>query len=861
VKLYLLLAARSLRARPLRMLLSGFGITLGVAAILAIGITNRSALNSVIRLFQDSAGKSNLAVTSAESGENGFPERGLANVERHPGVALAAPSIYLSTLLADQAASGDIAISFFGTSTAGLLLQGIDPRLDPQVRTYTLVKGRLLDETSEDEVVLVKDYADEHELRLDDSVEIVLPDGVKDLRLVGLIAKDGAGQQNNGAYGVLPLQTAQKLAGRGSRLDQIDVVVSTAFASSQALERLRLDLQASLGAGYAVVYPAAQGQQMAKMLSNYQIGLNFLSGMALFVGAFLIFNAFSMTVVERTREFGMLRTVGMSRRQVTGMILGEALLLGLVGSALGLVLGVALAGGLSRLMGVLLDQDLGTIQNLPYEMILTGFGVGVGVSLVAAGLPALQAGRVSPLEALRARSQASQGWLLRFGWVPGLVLLAVCAVILVLNPFPYDVQFRLGSLVVFGLFLGAALVIPASLVIWERVLRPFMGLFYGRSGRLGSANVRRSRQRTSLTVGALLIGVAMIVIVWAITDSFKGDLDEWLEGFIGGDIYVTSSLPMGQDVWRRLEATPGVAAATPVRYFEVKWQPHNGDQQNTLFMAIDPASYSRVSSFIFSAAEPDAPGALSRLAAGEVVFVSSVIAERFGVKPGDTISLLTKTGPRPFQVAAVVVDYYNQGMVFKGSWLDMNRYFRQENANAILLKVSPAYSPEDVAARIDTLYSERDRLVITTNQALMQRVSTLEEQAFSLFDVLALICMVVGFFGITNTLTMNVMERTRELGMLRGVGMTRRQVVGMILAEAAQMGLVGGVMGLILGAVLARIFMLAMTTMSGYRLAFVFPLEKALLALGIALLTSQAAALLPALRATRIRILEAIRYE
>jgi putative ABC transport system permease protein len=777
------------------------------------------------------------------------------------GIAMAVPSLNLSAVLVDQNSPVDVSISFFGFSAGGLLLQGVDPSLDRQVRTYNLVEGRFLENPGADEVVLVREFAVENELTVGKSFDIILPNGVASLRLVGLIAKEGPGQQNNGSFGVLPLRAAQKLTERVGSLDQVDLVVADEFAGQETLERLRANLQSRLGEDFTVTYPAAQGQRVTQMLSNYQIGLNFLSGMALFVGAFLIFNAFTMTIVERTREFGMLRTVGMNRRQVLLLVLGEAFLLGMIGSTLGLVLGVLMAGSLGSLMGVLLSLDIQTIANTPLDTAFTGFAMGVIASLMAAGLPALQASRISPLEALRARSLAREGWLLSKGWIPGGLILILSAVILIANPFPYDVQFRLGSLVVFALFLGTTLMIPASLGIWQRVLEPLIRVVYGRSAQLGSANLQRARLRTTLTVTALLAGVAMMVIVWSITDSFKGDLDEWLKGFVGGDLYITSSLPLRQDALYRVENVPGVAAVTPVRYFEVKWDTPAGARENVLFMGFEPGSYARVSSFIFTGKDVNGPDALARVAAGDTVFVSSVISERYGIQSGDAITLVTRSGPRRFLVAAVVVDYYNQGLVIKGSWFDMKRYFGQSDANTFLVKVQPGADPSGVASRIDDLYGKRDRLIITTNRALMQRISGLEQQAFGLFDVLALITMIVGFFGITNTLMMNVLERTRELGMLRAVGMARRQIWTMILSEAALMGLIGGIMGLILGVILARMFMLAMMSMSGYRLEFVFPIEKAILALVIGLLTSQLGALFPALRATRIRILEAIRYE
>jgi putative ABC transport system permease protein len=209
----------------------------------------------------------------------------------------------------------------------------------------------------------------------------------------------------------------------------------------------------------------------------------------------------------------------------------------------------------------------------------------------------------------------------------------------------------------------------------------------------------------------------------------------------------------------------------------------------------------------------------------------------------------------------VTVDFSNQGLVIDGSWRDMEHYFRLDGANTLLVKVTPGASPDRVGDEIDARYGEQERLVIVSNENLLSRITTLMSQAFSMFDVLALIAMLVGFMGITNTLTMNVMERTQEIGMLRAVGMTRGQVVRMILSEAALMGLIGGLMGLVFGVILSRLFLTAMTSMSGYRLTYVLPVENIVSAMVIAFLTSQLAALLPTLRASRTRILEAIQYE
>jgi putative ABC transport system permease protein len=355
-----------------------------------------------------------------------------------------------------------------------------------------------------------------------------------------------------------------------------------------------------------------------------------------------------------------------------------------------------------------------------------------------------------------------------------------------------------------------------------------------------------------------MIGVAMIVIVWVMTDSFKGDLDEWLQGYMGGDLYVTSVVPIRENVIRRIEGVPGVQAVAPVRYFEVEWRIPGTDWEKVNFMALDPATYSRVTSFVYSQGDSSS---LQKLALGEHVYISSVIAEKSGLQPGDSIWLKTRGGERRFTVAAVVVDFYNQGLVIDGSWQDMERYFRLRDANTLLVKVASGFTPDAVGDEIDRRYGDRERLVIESNQSLLGRISNLMQQAFRMFDVLALVAMLVGLFGITNTLTMNVIERTQEIGMLRSVGMTRSQVMRMILSEAALMGLIGGLMGLVFGVLLSRLFLTAMTSMSGYRITYVLPPDRMVMALVIALLTSQAAALFPTLRAARVRILEAVHYE
>ncbi len=861
MRLSRLLTFRSIRSRSLRFLLSAFGIILGVAGLLAIRATNQAALGSISKLFENTSGLAKLTVTSSAADGEGFSEEVTTVVERMEGIKVADPIVRANTDLVGNSSSPMLDIGLFGAGSGGLLLYGIDPAQEIQTRDYEILGGRFLSGNLKKwEVVLVESYAEDHEITVGDVIEIVTPNGIAKLKVVGLMGREGLGQSNNGSFGIVPIFAAQEIFDRGNKIDQIDVVPVSNTISTEDLAVLRSQLQERLGEKYSVTYPAGQGERMTQMLQNYQIGLNFMSGIALFVGAFLIYNAFAMTVIERTREFGMLRTIGMTRAQVMGQVLMEAAVLGGLGAGSGVGLGILLANGLTQLMEIILNQEIGTIQTAPSDI---GFSLslGIGVTFLAAGLPAFQAGRISPLEALRVRGKQQDGWMIRQGWIIGLLLLGGSIAILVINPFPYDVQFRMGSMTVFGLFTGATLLIPISVGTWERIARPLLKWIYGSSGSLGSRNVQRSRLRTTLTVAALMVGVAMVIMVRGMTESFAGDLRTWINAYLGGDIYVTSDVRLREEVGRRIQSLPGIQAVTPIRYFPVEWETPQDQTEDLTFMALDVNAYTRVTSFVFTGAQVNPQQAVIKLREEPTIFISSVLSEKYHLVAGDSMRLRTKKGFKEFQIAGVVVDFYNQGLVVQGSWETMRRFFNIRDPSVFLVKIQEGQSVENILSLIDSQYGRRYHLSLISNESIRARVSILMDQAFSMFDVMALISIVVGSLGVINTLTMSVIERTQEIGMLRAIGTTRGQIVRMVLAEAGLMGVIGGILGLATGVILARILFIGMTTMSGYELTFTLPPDGLTISLIVALVVSQLAAIPPALRAARVRIIEALHYE
>lgn len=855
------LAVRSLVARPLRTLLTTFGIVLGVAVILSINITNTSTLDAITTLFSESSGRTNLVVTNADLSLGGFDEGVIYRLESIPGVEAAVPLIQIQTLIADDASRGEINISFFGIVPGGLQIYGIDPAQDPLVRDYKIDSGIFLtQDMNELHIVLVREFAEENDLSLGKTITVRTPSGTARLKIIGLLSKEGPGQLNNGAFGVIPLGTAQKIFERPNQLDQVDILARPGERSPQQLDALKAVLQDRIGDEYSVVFPAAQGKRVSQMVSGYQTGLNIFSIISIFVGAFLIYNAFSMTVVERTREIGMLRTLGMTRWQIMRQILLEAVILGLAGSAIGIGLGIFLARGLIRITEVFLAQDVKEV-NIPTSALAVSAGIGIAATLLATAIPAWQAGRISPLEALRIRGNTDDTSAVRSGLRTGTVIMLASLVVIFLLRIPEPFGSRVNNMAVLGMMLGGALLIPASVGIWERFTRVWVRQLYGREGQLGSRNIERSRWRTALTVAALMIGVAMILSIRAVTIAFDRDIRSWIDVYIGGDLFVFSSIPMRNDLQAKLTAVQGVEAVTPIRYLDIKRIKPDGESEPLALTAVDPASYQRVTSFAFTESQGDPSQLMAQLAQGDTIFVSSVLAEKYGLGQGDVLVLKTRRGEREFKVAAVVVDYYNRGMVVQASWRDLKRYFQVDDASAYLIKVDPEADEAAVRQQIDKLYGKRRNLTIQSNQSLKSNALGLIDQTSSLFDVLAFIAMIVASLGVVNTMTMNVLERTRELGMLRSLGMTRWQMTKMILAEALLIGVIGGGLGLIFGLFQSRVVISTVNASAGYNLTYILPTQGILVSIVIALVVSQLAAIFPAARAARLRIIEAIQFE
>jgi len=862
----IVLAFRNMRARWMRTALTGLGIVLGVAVILAIAIANDSTLRSIRAVFDETTGQASLVVLPSTASGEGLAGGTLARVAAVEGVTAAAPAVQAVTLLAREAENWQIAIGINGQVAGNhLVLFGVDPRLDRQVRQYDLAAGRWL-ESDAYEAILTDKYALDRGLAVGDDLVILTPAGQARLEIVGLVAYGGAGLINDGSVAFVPLPVAQDLFARGDSLDEVAVVAAPETAASPAaLADLKERLADRLGQGYEVVYPAARGQLVSQMLATYQQGLSFFSVVALFVGAFLIYNAFSMTILERTRELGLLRALGMNRRQIFQLVLAEAAVLGGLGSALGVAFGLALARGLIVMLGGVVATEINTIS-VPLDGLAQSLAVGGVVTVGSALAPALQAARTSPLEALRVVGRSAAARPRRSSVFSGAALLFTAWAALYPLEWRPEVNFPVGSAAILLLMLGATLLVPAVAPPAERLARPLALAVFGPEGALGAGNVRRAAGRTALTVAALLVGIAMVIANSALATAFTRDISGWIETALGGDLYVRAPLPLREQFERQLAAVPGVGAITKIRYFPVRVAPADvppgGEVDDDLiFAALDPASYRSVADIEFAAGQGDPEAAWARLAQGDALFISTVVADLFDVGQDDTFRLVTRRGEHDFQVAAVVVDFTGQGFIVSGVWSDMRRWFGHSGVDRFTIAVAPGHTTAQVQTAIEDRYGASRNVSVETIEEFKAKILEVSAQSFRLFDVLSVIGLVVAALGVINTLMMNVLERQREIGSLRAMGLTRWQTTKMVLAEAATLGVIGGAFGLGFGYALSQVFVNALNEMTGYDLVYVFEWAPFLAGAVVAVVVSQLAALYPAWKAAGVNIVEAVKHE
>jgi putative ABC transport system permease protein len=851
---------QGLLGRKLRTTLTALAVVLGVAMVSGTYVltdTISKAFNSIFEgSYKDTSavisGKE--VVKEAASGKATVPKSLLTRVSRLPGVAAASGAIY------DVSGTTDVADLIgrdgkqLGSSQQPHFGWGFDPRKE-RFNPLTLTAGKWAD--GSDQVVVDAGTAKNENYAVGDEIRVSAEGPTRSFHISG-VAKFGDVDSIGGAtFAVFDVPTAQAVLGKAGELDAIFLATKPGVADADLARQVRPLLPRSA----EVKTGAEQGQANAKEIND---GIKFIqyfllafAAVSLIVGSFVIFNTLSMTVAQRLRELATLRTLGASRRQVLRSVLLEGFLTGLVAAIVGLLCGFLLAKGLNALFKAL-DVDLpsqGVV--LKARTVIVSLLIGVGVTVLATISPARRATRIPPIAAVREGATLPVS---RFGSPLTATVVFVLAVVALLVGLFAGLSTGPGLLLIglgcLGLFVGVGLVS-------SRLVRPLAGILGapgerlgGAPGRLARENATRNPTRTARTAGALMIGLALVTLVATLGAGLKGTTRRALEDQVRSDYVVTSDNgfdPFTSSAGGAVARVPGVAVASSVR--NDRGSAFGSDVNVT---GVDPATIGNVYDYRW-----DKGSDLALLGLGfDGAVVRNQFADDHELGLGSRFTVTTPQGKRvPLVVRGIYKPPAEQLDPLLGEVTLAKRafdvHFPRPKDLFVFVDTSRGVTPDTTGALERALDPYPDAVVRTKADWVDKRAGGID-QTLNVFYVLLALSIVTSLFGMVNALALAVFERTRELGMLRAVGLTRRQTRRMIRHESVITALIGAALGLPLGILLAAVVTRAMHDLD---VTFALPLVTIVVFAIVATIAGMLAAVLPARRASRLNVLDALQYE
>jgi putative ABC transport system permease protein len=861
-------AWRHVRQKPLRAALTVLGIALGVALFVAISAINASTLG----FFRDNVGSiTGKATFTVLGSEAGFPEAKVDVVKGVPGVESAVPMIESRVRFEGGP----------GGKPRSLAVLGIDLLQEAAVRSYknddAVVEDPLEFLNQADSIIVTRSFADDNALTNDSPLDLLTAHGKKRFVVRGILSPAGPARAFGGNVAIMDIDGARVTFGKEGKVDRVDVVP----AAGQDAGALAARIEAALGPGYRVEQKDQQAETFARMVKGYQGVLSFLSSLALLVGVFLVANAVTLSVGERRREIGVLRALGASRGGVMLLFVVEAAVMGLVGSALGVAGGRGLALALVRRVSESMSRQYVTpieVSDVRFDGSQMALGIAAGLlaATVAALWPAWRATRIRGAEAFGANGvpEASAGAILRARVARGAGV-AMLALLFVSSKLGLGARFPVVEslnplLAGLGTALAAPWIVTVVLRLLARALRP-AGLL-GRASvlRLACENLLRNPSRTGSNVLSLMIGLMLVIVMATIHQSFERSIADWQTRTLRSDLIVSSAgrvvslsvQPLHEDVAAEIDAIPGVdvAGGHGARGFRFVRQMVDGRQ--IALKAIDP-QHPRVGFALLDVTDRPAEEAgralFARTPAGEpTVIVSENFAAHFGRRTGDVVELDTPAGRTAFRVVGVAVDFANPEGVVYVARDEYKRLYADPLVTAFAVEVTPGASPAAVRDAIDAKLGVRG-IVATMNAELRDQLREAMDESFAYTRAIEAAALGVGLLGLLSTLLMSLMERVRELGMLRAIGMSRLQLARMILVEAVLLGVIGGAVAAGLGAYVAHLWVVSsLATSLGWFITVHVPWMAVTTTLLAGLVVGVLAGLVSSRRAARIEIREAL---
>jgi putative ABC transport system permease protein len=867
LELFRLVVLRPWWQRPARPLLTLLGVVLGVALFIAIQVINGSTLGFFRSSVTSFAGKASLSVVG---GEAGFPEERLEVVREVEGVATAVP--LLEARATFSAPDG---------TRKSILVFGIDMLNEAAVRSYQGAGQQAIDDpllflNQEDSIVLTESFASAHGLALEQPLELMTAFGMKKFTVRGLLAPGGPASAFGGGLAIMDIDGARVMFGKEGRTDRIDVVPR----ENQDLDRLGERLQAALGPGYRVERPEGQADAFERMVQGYQAVLGFLGSLALLVGGLLVANSLAMSVALRTREIGLVRVAGATRGMLAAAFVLEAAFIGVLGSAAGAVLGWLQARWLVRWVSDSMSRqyvtpiEVSSLQLHPRTLILA-MVAGTAVCVLASLWPVVSATRISCLDGLRPVEPEQEAGGLRRSRVLRAVGLGAFACLVPVSYLASSVPVLRAAMPLLAL-LGAILAAPllvASLVYLVRGLATLMPGAPFAVLRLACDNLLRYPRRTGGNVLGLVVGLVLVVVIATLHRTFEHALMRQIDRSMPNSVVVTSAgrivslqvQPLHESLARELEAVPGVSVAGGIgaygfRSVRLQYQgveialkawdrPHPATRWEVFDMSDRPAAQAGPELF---AAPAEAPACM----------VSRNFAQKFGIARGAVVKLESPAGALVLQVVGVVNDLAApNGTVFVTREL-YKAWWHDELVTAFAVQAAEGTELDVLRDRLAGQLGASRGVVALTTAGIREQLREVLDESFAYARAIEAAAIFVGLLGLLNTAIVSVLSRTRELGMLRALGMSRRQVRGMVVGEALLQGLFGGVVAALVGAAISVFWLLhELSHTLGWVLDVVLPWGALLQVLGAGVLLGLFAGLAAARRATLPRVVDALATE
>jgi putative ABC transport system permease protein len=601
-----------------------------------------------------------------------------------------------------------------------------------------------------------------------------------------------------------------------------------------------------------------------EMTAAFRLNLTALSLLALVVGMFLIYNTMTFSVVQRRPLFGTLRCLGVTRREVFALVAVEALAVGALGAVLGVGLGILMGQGAVRMVTQTINDLYFVVTvrgvQIPASSLVKGALLGVVATLLTAAPPALEAASVPPRAALsRAGLESKAQRAVAWAAIGGLLLLAAGGGLLLFPTRDLVVSFT-GT---FAVIVGFAMLAPLVTKVLMRAAAPLLGRAWGTLGRMAPRDVINALSRTAVAVAALMVAVSVSIGVSLMVGSFRHTVIAWLDQTLQGDVYLSaptltatqSSAPLDPAVVERVRRWPGVERVDVLRSAAV-----DSPAGPVHVAATDNPTLGDERLFLWAAGTP--PELAAALKNGAVL-VSEPFANRLGLLPrGGAVTLFTAAGSQEFPVAGIYYDYASsQGTVLMDLEI-YRRLWQDETLTAAALRLPPGADAGQVALALQEALAPTQRLVVRPNRELRADVLEVFDRTFAITGALQLLATVVAFIGVLSALLSLELERQRELGILRAIGLTARQLWGLVMVETGLMGSVAGLLAMPTGLILAMILVYIINRRSfGWTLQMQIEPEPFLQALAVAVIAALLAGVYPARKMGRMLAAEALRSE